>query len=171
VAFGPDSKIYFTEWGEGWEGTGRGRIFRVYDERSILDPKVAEVQQLLASGLKQKAPVELRDLLRHTDQRIRLEGEWALVAAPDGEYLLREAGALSDRWAGAATRATARNLGPRRHPRAEPIPDTRRQCENPRAAVTAARKRRSGSAAQAARVLGEQRVAVAFDGLIKMLRS
>jgi quinoprotein glucose dehydrogenase len=29
IDFGPDSRIYFSEWGEGWEGTGRGRIFRM----------------------------------------------------------------------------------------------------------------------------------------------
>ena len=39
LAFGPDSKMYFTEWGEGWEGTSRGRIFRVYDAGTISEPR------------------------------------------------------------------------------------------------------------------------------------
>jgi quinoprotein glucose dehydrogenase len=85
VDFGPDSKIYFSEWGEGWEGTGRGRIFTVAHEESLKAqaPQVAEVQKLLGEGFKQRPSAELARLLGHADQRIRLRAQWALAARPD----------------------------------------------------------------------------------------
>jgi HEAT repeat protein len=49
------------------------------------------VKQLLAGGMKQKASIEWRSLLKHPDQRIRLAAEWALAAAPDGAFLLQDA--------------------------------------------------------------------------------
>ncbi|RYD40831.1 MAG: hypothetical protein EOP83_34745, partial [Verrucomicrobiaceae bacterium] len=48
VAFGPDSKIYFSEWGEGWEGAGKGRLFRMWDPDTIKAAQVEEVRKLLA---------------------------------------------------------------------------------------------------------------------------
>lgn len=171
VAFGPDSKMYFTEWGEGWEGTGRGRIFRVFDERSHLDSRALEVQRLLASELKQKAPSELRDYLKYPDQRVRLEAQWALAKSPEGEQHFADIAQLG----GAGLEATL----PRLHAiwglgmiarqadyqtpgagakKLEPLlplledPDLDVQC-------------------QTARVLGEARAQNAFEPLLKMLRS
>lgn len=171
VAFGPDSKLYFTEWGEGWEGTGRGRIFRVFDAREILENKVVEVQQLLANRLQNKVPWEWGDLMAHADQRVRLEAEWALAAAPEGEALLRDAALFPPRgsqpklarlhamWGLGiiARRADYKKPGSGAKI-VEPLlpllddddPEVR---------------------AQAARVLGELRFAGAFDGLIRMLRT
>jgi quinoprotein glucose dehydrogenase len=171
VAFGPDSKMYFTEWGEGWEGTARGRIFRVSDTVHIRDAKVREVQELLAGGFKHKDPTSLRGLLQHSDQRVRLEAQWALAALPDGvEYLRSTAitpqsgremllARLHAVWGlgMAARRAKAAESG-RGAGVLEPLvpllddPEPEMRC-------------------QAARVLGEQRVAAAFDGLVRMLRS
>src|SRR5690606_23182020 len=54
IAFGPDSKIYFSEWGEGWEGLGKGRIFRMWDPETINAPQVEEVRKLLAEGFEKR---------------------------------------------------------------------------------------------------------------------
>ncbi len=85
VDFGPDSRMYFTEWGEGWEGTGRGRIFKLEHAaaRAEQAKQIAQVQQLLKEGFSQRPTDELIALLGHQDQRIRLRAQWALAAKPD----------------------------------------------------------------------------------------
>ncbi|MEA3208117.1 MAG: quinoprotein glucose dehydrogenase [Chthoniobacter sp.] len=85
VDFGPDSRMYFTEWGEGWEGTGRGRIFRL-DNAEVLTAQaaqIAEVKKLLGEGFAQRPSAELAKLLAHGDQRIRLNAQWALAGKSD----------------------------------------------------------------------------------------
>ena len=171
VTFGPDSKMYFSEWGEGWEGTGRGRIFRVFDERSQMDAKVGEVKRLLAGGLKQMAPTQLRNLLKHGDQRIRLEAEWALAATSEGEEYLLEIAFFP---AGGNEPTVARlhavwGLG---------IMARRAEYHTPGAGakmleplVPLLEDDDLEVRCQVARVLGDQRVGAAFDGLIRMLRN
>lgn len=85
VDFGPDSKMYFTEWGEGWEGTGRGRVFKLEHAEALKAQaaQVEEVKKLLADGFKQRSSAELAKLLAHPDQRIRLNAQWALATKPD----------------------------------------------------------------------------------------
>jgi quinoprotein glucose dehydrogenase len=85
VDFGPDSKVYFTEWGEGWEGTGRGRVFKMEHAEALKAqaPQVAEVQKLMDEGFKQRTSAELAKLLGHADQRIRLNAQWALATKAD----------------------------------------------------------------------------------------
>ncbi|RYD72682.1 MAG: heme-binding protein, partial [Verrucomicrobiaceae bacterium] len=91
ICFGPDSKIYFSEWGEGWEGTGRGRLFTMWDPETIKDPQVAEVKKLLNDGFAQRSTEELGKLLAYKDQRIRLEAQWALAKKHDGRPVLLNA--------------------------------------------------------------------------------
>jgi quinoprotein glucose dehydrogenase len=81
VAFGPDSKIYFTEWGEGWEGKGTGRIFKLTNAEveKAQAAQIAEVKKLLGEGFKQRPSDELAKLLAHVDQRVRLRAQWALA--------------------------------------------------------------------------------------------
>ena len=90
IAFGPDSKMYFSEWGEGWEGTGRGRIFKMEHAEALQHQasQVAEVKQLLNEGFEKRSPEELAKLLAHGDQRIRLRAQWALAeraVSPEGK--------------------------------------------------------------------------------------
>jgi quinoprotein glucose dehydrogenase len=71
VDFGPDSKIYFTEWGEGWEGTGRGRIFKLEHPAALQAhaAQVAEVKKLLGKASSSARARRLAKLLRYPDQR------------------------------------------------------------------------------------------------------
>lgn len=81
VDFGPDSKMYFTEWGEGWEGTKGGRIYTLAHKAAQTEQasQIAEVKKLLGEGFKQRSIAELGKLLAHGDQRIRLNAQWALA--------------------------------------------------------------------------------------------
>lgn len=81
IDFGPDSKIYFTEWGEGWEGTGRGRIFRLENAevQKTQAQQIAEVRALIGGELLKKTAAQLAQLLAHNDQRVRLRAQWTLA--------------------------------------------------------------------------------------------
>jgi quinoprotein glucose dehydrogenase len=98
IDFGPDSRIYFSEWGEGWEGTGRGRIFRLEHRPSqtAQAAQIAEVKVLLAQGFRGKPVADLARLLGHRDQRIRLRAQWALAKGIDGVEELRKAAVKSE---------------------------------------------------------------------------
>jgi quinoprotein glucose dehydrogenase len=171
VAFGPDSKMYFTEWGEGWEGTGRGRIFRVFDERSHLESRALEVQRLLASELKQKAPSELRDYLKYPDQRVRLEAEWALAKSPDGEQHFTD---VAQSPAGGNEPTVARlhaiwGLGIIARHAEDQTPGAGAKKLEP--LLPLLEDDDLEVRCQTAQVLGEVRAQSAFEGLLKMLRS
>jgi quinoprotein glucose dehydrogenase len=78
--FGPDGALYCTDWVEGWNLTGKGRIYKVYDPGRLKDPTAAQVKRLLAEGFSQRPEKELLGLLAHPDRRIRQEAQFALVA-------------------------------------------------------------------------------------------
>lgn len=84
VAFGPDSRVYLSEWGEGWEGTGRGRIFRgeFAETRKTQAKQIDEIQRLMREGFDKRPASELAELLAYPDQRIRLQAQWALASQP-----------------------------------------------------------------------------------------
>ncbi|MDB6152442.1 MAG: gdhB 1, partial [Chthoniobacteraceae bacterium] len=97
VDFGPDSQMYFSEWGEGWEGTGRGRIYKMGNAEALAaqSVQVAEVKKFLGEGFKQRSSDELAKLLAYPDQRIRLNAQWALEEKPDGADKLLAAANVS----------------------------------------------------------------------------
>ena len=80
VDFGTDSCIYLTDWVEGWEKPTKGRIYKVCDPESLKHPEVARVKQLLAEGMSQRPLDELARLLEHIDMRVRQEAQFALAA-------------------------------------------------------------------------------------------
>ncbi|MFL5340758.1 MAG: PVC-type heme-binding CxxCH protein [Gemmataceae bacterium] len=77
--FGPDGGFYISDWTEGWNLTGKGRIYRFADPVAAKKPEVAEVKKLLAEGFDQRSIEELAKLLHHPDQRIRQEAQFALA--------------------------------------------------------------------------------------------
>ena len=79
VEFGPDGGLYYSDWVEGWEKTGKGRIYRVLDPSRRGDPRVREVREILAKGLKTATTAELVRFLGHADVRVRKEAQFALV--------------------------------------------------------------------------------------------
>jgi quinoprotein glucose dehydrogenase len=77
VDFGPDGSMYITDWVNGWNKTGKGRIWKVSSVET--DPLVAEVKVLLNDGMSKRSVEELGKLLGHSDQRVRLEAQFELV--------------------------------------------------------------------------------------------
>jgi quinoprotein glucose dehydrogenase len=78
--FGPDGGFYISDWTQGWDETGKGRIYRFADPTAEKKPAAAEVKKLLAEGFDQRPMNELVKLLSHADMRVRLEAQYALAA-------------------------------------------------------------------------------------------
>jgi quinoprotein glucose dehydrogenase len=92
--FAPDGGFYVSDWVFGWEGTGKGRIYRVVDPERRKSATVKEVQTLLSKGFDQRSVSEQVKLLDHPDMRVRQEAQFAL-AAQKGEEGKKAAQALS----------------------------------------------------------------------------
>lgn len=91
VQFGPDGALYVSDWVNGWEGLGKGRIYRYSNPASERDMLVAEVRKLLAKGLKDQSRQRLISLLDSPDMRIRQEAQFELVARNETESLVKVA--------------------------------------------------------------------------------
>ena len=89
VDFGPDGSMYLTDWTNGWDKTGKGRIWKVTADET--DPNVAETKALIAEGMDHRPVVELAKLLGHVDQRVRLEAQYELAERAPSDKAALEA--------------------------------------------------------------------------------
>jgi quinoprotein glucose dehydrogenase len=77
--FGPDGAFYISDWVDGWNLNGKGRIYKITDPDAMKNPAVKEAQERLAQGFA--IPEEaLLKLLDHPHQQVRLEAQFALAA-------------------------------------------------------------------------------------------
>lgn len=82
VAFGPDGAIWLSDWVEGWNGEGKGRIYRVTGPD--FDAVAAEeVARILKTKWADAAADQLSDWLSHVDRRVRNESQWELARRGD----------------------------------------------------------------------------------------
>ena len=79
VDFGFDGGVYVADWVDGWDGAGKGRLYRFRDEQHGKSPIVAEVTRLMKAGFAERSLQELSLLLAHADYRIRQRAQLALV--------------------------------------------------------------------------------------------
>ena len=77
VDFGPDGALYVSDWVEGWNTTGKGRIWKITGKEP--DPASVEVKKLINEGMEKRPVDELAKLLGHADQRIRQEAQFELT--------------------------------------------------------------------------------------------
>jgi len=78
VEFGPDGAVWVSDWVQGWNGEGKGRIWRFIPS----EPQTAgnvDVAALLAGDWSALATPRLAQLLSHADRRLRLEAQWELA--------------------------------------------------------------------------------------------
>ncbi len=83
VEFGVDGGVYVLDWVEGWEKTGKGRIFRVHDPAVDSSAIVAETKALLGADLTTRPVAELGQMMGHADQRVRQAAQFELVRRGD----------------------------------------------------------------------------------------
>jgi quinoprotein glucose dehydrogenase len=76
--FGPDGAFYISDWVQGWDKTGKGRIYRFTDPEAK-KAEIAQVKKLLAEGFENRPKDELAKLLEHVDMRVRQEAQFALA--------------------------------------------------------------------------------------------
>jgi quinoprotein glucose dehydrogenase len=92
VDFGPDGSLWLLDWVEGWNKTGKGRIWRLRSEDEDERRGGEQAARFLSGGMGSRALDELALLLSHDDHRVRQEAQFELVArGPDGLNVLREA--------------------------------------------------------------------------------
>ncbi|MDB6039192.1 MAG: hypothetical protein JWM99_3033 [Verrucomicrobiales bacterium] len=164
VGFGPDCRLYFSDWVNGWPPPGKGRLYRVFDESLAQSALALETKKLIAEGMKHRSLEELVQLLAHPDQRVRQEAQFALadvgavdalkkVLQTDGPPLARihsiwALGQLADIHAGSIAGESTSPLN---------------------LLIPILADRDIEVAAQAAKVLGNARFALANNGLRKLL--
>ncbi len=159
VDFGPDGALYLTDWVEGWDKPTKGRIYRVYHPESRDSAQVEEARELLASGLNGQSFDDLVDLLSHPDMRIRQSAQFRLAGQ------------------GAESIATLSDLalhGDHQLARIHAIWGLgqigRDYTEALRPLVTLLQDQDPEIRAQAARVAGDARLALAYPSLLRLLR-
>ena len=159
VDFGPDGRLYFSDWSQGWPKSSRGRLYALTHAQAVGDTLVAETRQLFAAGFERRATAELIALLGHANQRVRLEAQFAL-AARGGDV----AGALEEAAVqGSTTLARIHALwaiGQVARQQATLARGLVRFLDDPDAEVRA----------QAAKLVGDLRVSEAGDALLARLR-
>jgi quinoprotein glucose dehydrogenase len=79
VTFGPDGGLYISDWVNGWDGEGKGRIYCLKDPQFSETDLVGEVSELLASDWSYMYASSLATLLTHADRRVRYEAQWELA--------------------------------------------------------------------------------------------
>lgn len=81
VEVGPDGAIWASDWVHGWEGEGKGRLWRFVPTGLDADAAALarEVRELLAGDWERGDAARLVTLLGHADRRVRLEAQWELA--------------------------------------------------------------------------------------------
>ncbi|QDU38833.1 Quinoprotein glucose dehydrogenase B precursor [Maioricimonas rarisocia] len=79
VDFGYDGRMYVSDWVDGWNGTGKGRIYKFAWPEHASSEVVEQIGQRMAAGFDDLGVEQLFKLLFHADRRVRLEAQFALV--------------------------------------------------------------------------------------------
>ena len=89
VEMGPDGALWVSDWVQGWEGDGKGRLWRFFptglsaEESEKRQAIVDEVRLLLAADWTLFLPEHLDELLDHPDRRLRREAQFELARRRD----------------------------------------------------------------------------------------
>jgi quinoprotein glucose dehydrogenase len=78
--FGYDGSFYISDWVQGWNKTGKGRIYRVFDPVHVKAKSVKETKDYFAQNFETMGVNKLALLLAHPDMRVRQEAQFAIVA-------------------------------------------------------------------------------------------
>ncbi len=76
---GADGALYFTDWIDGWERKGYGRIWKLDVRNSTLEKERQETRELLSADFKAKDEQTLLGFLNHADMRVRQKAQFVLV--------------------------------------------------------------------------------------------
>ncbi|HWF18357.1 MAG TPA: HEAT repeat domain-containing protein, partial [Verrucomicrobiae bacterium] len=166
--FSPDGQLYVCDWVRGWPQSGLGRMYRAYDPERVKSPLVLETKKLIAEGMEKRPVAELEKLLGHADQRVRQEAQFELAARASAAMPISDEGR---KCLDALTRTALGNSNQlaRLHGiwGLGQIARKSKDALNP--ILPLLTDNDSEVRAQAAKVLGDDRVAGAFTGLTNSL--
>jgi len=80
VEFGPNPGLYVSDWVQGWDQPGKGRIYRLQHTESSTNQLALQTQNLMKGGFGRKTAKELATLLGHIDMRVRSSSQFALAS-------------------------------------------------------------------------------------------
>ena len=162
VEFSPDGRVFVSDWVDGWAMPGKGRLYRIYDEKIVESSVVLETKKLLAEGMERRSLQELARLLAFPDQRVRQEAQFRLAEKKAEKDLLEVAlkstnqiARLHAIWGMGQVAANAR-----RHQEPSSIAKLAALLSDQDPEVRA----------QAARLMGDQLVATGSEGLANLLK-
>jgi quinoprotein glucose dehydrogenase len=165
--FGVDGGLYVSDWVQGWDTTGKGRIYRVHDPAVDKTEVVLETKRLIAEGMARRSLKELTALLAHPDQRVRQEAQFAL--ADKGVPVLKTLIAAARKNSNPLARLHA-SWGIGQITSKFQAPSSNSEVVTALDALVALLGDADAEVrVQAAKVLGEQRFLKAYDGLIRLL--
>lgn len=84
VDFGFDGNLYATDWVSGWNGPGKGRIYRFTYPGLRKEINSAGAAKLMSAGFAGLPEGRLVRLLAHADRRVRLEAQFELTGRNAG---------------------------------------------------------------------------------------
>ncbi|MFO0923005.1 MAG: PVC-type heme-binding CxxCH protein [Pirellulales bacterium] len=90
--FGPDGALYVSDWVNGWNGEGKGRIYKFFDPQQQNSAEAKSARELLAEGASGKSSEALAKWLTHPDRRVRFEAQWELAKQKQLAVLSNHAG-------------------------------------------------------------------------------
>jgi len=85
--FGPDGALWFSDWVEGWNKTGKGRMYRL--EPNVAHDEAADTRRMLAADWSKLPDAEVRSWLVSSDSRVRFLAQFELVARGKQQALAR----------------------------------------------------------------------------------
>ncbi|WP_297337413.1 HEAT repeat domain-containing protein [Algoriphagus sp.] len=77
--FGPDGKLYFADWVDGWGTKNYGRIWKLEDEQAQGWELQTNSEQELKADYSSLSPADLKSKLYHEDLRVRRKGQFELA--------------------------------------------------------------------------------------------
>lgn len=160
VDFGPDGSVYVSDWVNGWNGEGKGRIHRFFAPEIAKSEVSQQVKKLLAEGMKSQNVVELAAHLSHPDRRIRQEAQFELVDRKEIVALQEVAGKSDSTLAQIHSLWGLEQIARREKDIAAIISPVLGLLSSDNAEVRA----------QAAKVCGETKFAPAYDKLVSLLK-
>ncbi|RLS56286.1 MAG: glucose dehydrogenase [Planctomycetota bacterium] len=82
VDFTPDGRMMVSDWVDGWNGPGKGRLY-TFTDQAATGEATQDVAKRLAAGLGSTPPTEIASLLGHADQRVRQMAQFELTKRND----------------------------------------------------------------------------------------
>ena len=78
VDFGYDGGLYISDWVHGWDGVGKGRVYR-FLHKDADAAAIANSQRIMKEGFEERSDNELVSLLANVDRRVRLYAQYQLA--------------------------------------------------------------------------------------------